>query len=150
MRHLFYSQEFRDIIFFAVMGICMLGFAALFHKRGKYARELRKYCTVPVKALCIGRVRQEGYAFNCTYEFEYEGEKYIANNHIMYSVRDSRYYPDRGESVEVLIDPIDPQRMIYDPLARYAARHSSSAQVFFTVLGVFVMFIPLLQKILHC
>ncbi|MBQ5331215.1 MAG: hypothetical protein J6F31_08200 [Oscillospiraceae bacterium] len=108
--------------------------------------ELRKRCTVPVTGMCIGFDRR-GYGrsreYNCSYTFTLGSETISGNNRVYTG---GSLHPQNGDTVELMIDPEDPRRGIYDPIAKKAEKRYLYTAVAFWLISLYTVFMILKNR----
>lgn len=143
------SYELAHIWYYLVMGGVIIVSGIFQFRRGRRAVELQKRCTEKVSAVCVNMERQGGYRhrrYNGTYEYEYFGQRYIANNDIWASMS-LLIYISPGKVIDLFIDPYDPEKGIYDPIAANAAFNSRYISVIIIIIGIAVCLMPAVDNI---
>lgn len=120
------------------MGLLFVAIGISGIRNCRRANRLKEICTVPVDARCIRAGGGKWQPHSCVYQFEYRGRTYNACNGIGRPSRYSKEYfiPDEGGMIQIMIDPYNPERNIYDPYARGTVSDDYGLSALFLLFGL--------------
>ncbi|MBQ5311359.1 MAG: hypothetical protein ILP19_04890 [Oscillospiraceae bacterium] len=145
----FISSDFVHILYWGVLFLLCVAAGIHLRRKGRLAEELKRRCTEQVTAVCIdkqGKGLTRSRSYNCTYRFVYNGYTYTANNGIWHGYGGFLGLKE-GSEVSIYIDPYDPERNIFDPIASSAVFTGRYLSAFFILLGVFTFVMPILDTL---